>query len=983
MEPIDQLSTFKQETAAFGDTVSQHIVPARPFLKPLSYEVLKESWSDEPRQEMPRQMTRPAVISTFQWTNASDAGKCLNSLLLPGALWTLLKRARLNYFAYGRFNFRVRVVLNGTRMSMGKLLVLYNPYPSGSVLNVNTTGDTGSSTFLSMAQLTNYAHFFLDPSDNRTGEFTIPFVLPVLWRPLFTIDTTGSAGPPLVPPTNPHDVKLQKLFNYMLNVGTVSVYVVSRLDAVTGGIAPVNLSVYGWLEDVSLALPVNSSSVPVGVYSSIACDPGTQCDVISGQTVRAQVGSSKIRQEEREVSNNGPVSSIASGIANVASLTANLASSLSLCKPAVIDPPVNSVMKAMSNAAHGVGAEPTDKLTLDPQCNIECGEPVAGTEVDEMDIKYIGRTYSYRTTLVWDPNFQSGQQLTGGDLNTWAGSEGTVVLSTGTVNIYPRCAITSGSATYGDPRPMSVTAHLLNAFQYYKGGSRIKVQAVSTPFHSGRVAIVFIPAGLPIPATYVRDTSDVTYSAILDLTGRTEIEFEIPYCALTPVLSTLPNYLSAPTTSPGWCIGQLQFYVLNPLVSSAATTPNVNLIVYHGFCDDLEVYGPTLAYASTQVPLRTVLSFPSNLQKTASPSAAPVVPRIVAQVGEESIPNESGSRSGEQDMVMDTVLTEEQVRDHSLAMFVSATKMGFASKFCFGERVENLGQLIKRSSLSTYIFGKHFANNSTALTAVAVGSYASCAWRPDSFAVAETPSTNWFGKQFDGDSAVFSHTWLSYFSLIYRFRAGGMRLKVAAVMPQSAVRASGDTGAWSASAPVPGVLMAGMFPTGQSPAWLYNDWKAIDVGNLPGNYASSGSTAPNLNRAVINSTNFRLVASTSSLGCVVAATTPNLCLDFEIPHYSFAVLKPPFYSNDSTADASYPMYSNDVVFTFFPSNLGLRDGVNSTSPALDPRTQNQYTAPSLLIYVSGADDFRFHGLAPPPATINSTSTVFSWPALAS
>lgn len=251
------------------------------------------------------------------------------------------------------------------------------------------------------------------------------------------------------------------------------------------------------------------------------------------------------------------------------------------------------------------------------------------------------------------------------------------------------------------------------AFELWRGSLRYKVQVAKTAYHSGRLRISYVPGGKKA-LTDVYDY-DHAYSWILDLRTSNEIEFEVPYTAVTPWLSTVePDDLNIQRTVGGvLCIS-----VLNNLIAPSTVSSQVDINVWVSGGSDFELARPTV---SKYIPV-----------------SIPAAPMMRAQV------NEDDQTIGFNDF------------GTAAEMFQMAkTSTVDAAALSVGEAVLNLRTVIKRFGVG---YVGDIINKAT---------------------VVQIPSSSFgtltnIDDQDNGELPLPLH----YFSWIYRFFRGGMNYKI-------------------------------------------------------------------------------------------------------------------------------------------------------------------------------------------------------------
>merc|ERR1712137_1362345 len=130
-------------------------------------------------------------------------------------------------------------------------------------------------------------------------------------------------------------------------------------------------------------------------------------------------------------------------------------------------------------------------------------------------------------------------------------------------------------------------AGLANVFHNWRGGLRFKFKFAKTPYHSGRLAVSFLPANIntllgadTTPFDVTLQDSAFLHREILDLREAFEFEFTVPYTANIPYLNVKQP------------MGRLVIHVLNPLIGTEIVSDDIDFAVEVSGAEDLEFFGP-------------------------------------------------------------------------------------------------------------------------------------------------------------------------------------------------------------------------------------------------------------------------------------------------------------------------------------------------------------------------------------------------------
>jgi hypothetical protein len=121
----------------------------------------------------------------------------------------------------------------------------------------------------------------------------------------------------------------------------------------------------------------------------------------------------------------------------------------------------------------------------------------------------------------------------------------------------------------------------------WRGGFRLTVKLVKTEFHSGRLAVVFVPSMWPManPTTIPFDKTVFLHRNIIDIREGNEFTFDFPYNGFTQYR---PTSLAAPNSVGG----QVFIYVVNSLVAPANVSSTVTCLFEWSATPDFEFAQP-------------------------------------------------------------------------------------------------------------------------------------------------------------------------------------------------------------------------------------------------------------------------------------------------------------------------------------------------------------------------------------------------------
>lgn len=474
---------------------------------------------------------------------------------------------KLSNFGFIKGNLHVKAVVNATNFVMGAYLFDYQPLTD---LTPSTIVGTTLSTFI---QRTQRPHMICYMSESQGGEMVCPFVYNRDWLPL----------------SNSAEIK---------QMGTITgseMQALSSSNGATGIAATIN--VFAWMEDVELhATTLN-----------LAAQAGTEYDPERPLSTTASAVAAAAGQLERipiigrfATATKMGAALLAKGFAAFGFTNVPIISGAEPMRPAAA-PPL---------ATTEIGF-PYESLTVDPKNELGVGQVGYGLGgEDPLAILAIVKRESYLTQFSWSD----------------AAAEDTLLYNMG---ISPMCwdAATVTGAIKLSPTPMGWLSDL---FLNWHGDLLVRVKAVKTVFHKGRLRITFDPQG---DLTSGADFTTVSYTEFMDLATMDEVTLRIPYRQAYRWLSTykLQNVFNFQTSGftnlhiDGTTNGSLTIRVLTKL-QGPVTPASIQLQVFVAAADNFEFANPDEEYT------------PANLLSTFAPQAEQVQDAVVVMGNRVSSP---------------------------------------------------------------------------------------------------------------------------------------------------------------------------------------------------------------------------------------------------------------------------------------------------------------------------------------------------------
>lgn len=366
----------------------------------------------------------------------------------------------------------------------------------------------------------------------------------------------------------------------------------------------------------------NSPSVPCSVYFSLS-------DVkLYGATIPAQ----GLPTGKEEVKKAGVISTFAHNVAKVpflkelapeipivANAIGNVAAAFGFSKP---DVPYSNATRIKNDPL--LGGTNCDGLSASHKFSVFAGcqtasTPFGLTNQDEMSIAALVKDPGYIWRFDWTTSQAAGTALT-------------------SVFVNPNCY---HFEKRDGPKPLvefypNRLFFVAQMFSYWRGSLKFQLQFAATKFHSGRIRVVYYPAGTP--ASY-SNASQYAYSQVLDLRDGTNFELECPYIN-TSAWRTVPFTTNNYSFSTGVGENVLFFYVENELRAPENCSQLIDVAISCSAGDDFELAVPQRGQTSYFCP-STSQSRQSNTVDPPEVNQVPVrpTPPVVPIVSAQGIHN--------------------------------------------------------------------------------------------------------------------------------------------------------------------------------------------------------------------------------------------------------------------------------------------------------------------------------------------------------
>ncbi len=492
-------------------------------------------------------LKRPVKIASFTWAETDAVGT--SHTYSPWHLFfndTRIKYKTNNY-AFLQCDLKVKVLINASPFYYGALLMSYEPLPNfaaGSYSSI--TNDTGTRYFIPYSQR---PHMWVYPSTSAGGTMTLPYFWHKNWLRL----------------------QVAQDFTDMGELTFLNYTALASANGATG--VGVTVQIYAWAENVrisgpSIGLAMQAYDAPYngpvsGPASAVAAAAGIlkKIPIISSFATAAEMGAKAVAFGAHLLGfTNHPV------IADV-------------------DPMKPLAMPPMSTSEISY---PVEKLTLDPKNELSIDPRVAGLSgLDEMSISHLVQKESYICTASWATTNVAEDIL-------FSSAIGPTMFD---------CDNATNSKTY-----MTPMCWLSYNFKHWRGDIIFRFRFVASPYHKGRVRVIYDPYGYA-GENIISDSASSTavFNQIIDLGKDSDVEIRVPYQQAVawlenPGYPILANQLWSISGSPTfihddtYTNGTLVMRVSNALTAPVSSS-TVKILVFVRGAENLEFANPVNAFA--------------------------------------------------------------------------------------------------------------------------------------------------------------------------------------------------------------------------------------------------------------------------------------------------------------------------------------------------------------------------------------------------
>lgn len=928
---------------------------------------------DSTPEDLKKVLNRPTFLANVNWSTTQTVGTALAAYSVPEFLFAYsahkLQKAQYNQFLNADVVFRIEAA--PIQFQAGRLWICFEPYAlQRDARNIYNAGTA-------VQQFTALRGVEYDPAKPSPVEFRVPFssMLSSWDMPM------GQYGS-----------------------GSVYLLVLSQLASALST-NNVTLSIQAWFENVSLRVPIQ-----IGTLTAPALHKSHDIEPMQQLQGPPQVFQSKEADQANKhvfsraltrisrvatILGNFPVlASVATPVAHFSGAASRVAAYFGFSKPPDMSAPTKIVSHNRAAWPNADGPLPLVKLAHTSDNAVDLTRSYFPNPIDEMDIGYICSNPVALNQWTW----------------TTAGTVGSLVT---VIPVHPGVCVKSTPAlttyTYGQftPTPMAFVASM---FKYWAGSLKYRLEAVATPFHAGRLMVVYIPDYDPLNLDQytITDAGD-NYSTVWDITESSHIEFEVPYLGNTPYLYSFLDDQAYTVLKNGETTGlqvrdrvrkvqngAILVYVLNQLVAPDTASSTIAVINWVAGGQDLTFAEPVFGLYAPGYINATNIDYTNKWYDGTDMTAAPfpVLPTIIEDDDYEFEDRDEvdlADSPPQQFQSAPTNLSSPGIDQAMTSTGMERSAPNFIpmhyidpqdrARLAFGEVITNLRPLTRRLTPATGVFPQGIT------TAGAWGSYA-------------TPPTNlnvlvldpdYFGNFSGvGDQSLFNRphgptfpgqfNWLydmqsvlSYIGCLYAFSRGS-RVFAVSTQPSNLINAAKFSTLPDESAPGADTgtgtfefRLTSLAECDSPPRKPYFRPEDMLVGyNFQNDTAGHLSTTNYTYGFNMGLQNNLVVQKSGEQGCALVV---------QIPPTS----NMPYKLNVSTTsqeadyikrmDYSAPRSRRFLELRYKPFSSALSGGTATYTPKIWPMP--------LQILEAGADDFSYGGLVPPPfLTKIARSTMF-------
>lgn len=494
-------------------------------------------------------LARPIMIHSVSWSPSIP----LNELIHPWKLFLTNKRVanRINNYKLYKSDLHIKVVVTGNPFMYGSGVAAYLPLKGYDAMSgISASGDDY------LVQTSQLPKVMIDAANSTGGELILPFI----WHEDYLDLVEPRDGLTAAEVMGAMVIKQMTNLRHANEVTTTNT---------------VNITVYAWAENVSVAGPTARNMM--GLVAQSGRENETPYKPISQMATN-------IADAAHVMTKIPPIAPYASAVENAARTASAVASAFGLSKPTDVTSPQKVLVKFASNTATTNDTDSPDKLSTDIKQDITIDPRTVGLKpIDEMSIQYIAGRESFFTKFTWNGSAAADSLLWNIRLSPMIG----------------RSTSVAGPPPYVDYFLTAIAGASL-PFEYWTGTIELRFKIVCSKFHKGKLAFVYDPSG----TAAVRE-SNVAFTEIADIADTNDfcvgISNHQSRCWLNvPLIPSTAEYGTSIITdgsTTSYHNGTLAIYVANKLTGPLpATNTNVEVLCFIKAGKDFKLAVPRDSY---------------------------------------------------------------------------------------------------------------------------------------------------------------------------------------------------------------------------------------------------------------------------------------------------------------------------------------------------------------------------------------------------
>lgn len=488
-------------------------------------------------------MAKPKVVSNFDWSVSDGAG----AVVWSNSIYTMLTAATQWSHKYEGYNLVrgtavLRVQINAQPFQQGRLLLHFIPFVRHIPAAMTATKN------FNLCTKSQQPNIEVDCRDSSC-ELRIPYISPSYW-----LDHTAIG----------------------YDWGTAYLSVLSPLAVGSGGPTTVDTTVWLHFEDFELAAPVypqmsNSSIKTTSTRAKRVAPVDKEGSVLAkGGTISEALN--KVNDVSTILQEIPLISSIAGTVSWITDIGSRVASIFGYSKPDMEGGIQIIRNDPLAYATNSGGVVPSTNMALSPINKIQITDSFAGTDIDEMSLKYLTQVPAYIGAATWSNTDAHDTLVTSYDL----------VPTLGVTDV-----LVKGTALY-TLQSYTPMGYLSRYFQFYRGSLKLHMKFVKTDFHSGRLVIAYNPTTVSDAATVAE--SQLAHRDIVDIRQSSEYVFTMPW------MKNISWYRM------NQILGTLSIRVLNELRAPETCSSSIKILFFLSAGPDFEMAVPLHSYQFPIVP---------------------------------------------------------------------------------------------------------------------------------------------------------------------------------------------------------------------------------------------------------------------------------------------------------------------------------------------------------------------------------------------